>query len=97
MKAMQTQFSSDNQAFLLKNVSLSTSSTPVQTSGQSGQIPNTGYTHGSTPKQSFSQSNYPRKSHRKEKVMLKIPYGVISASDIDIPETHVGRYMGVLQ
>ena len=44
VKAMQTQFSSDNQAFLLKNASLSTSSTPGQTSGQSGQIPNTGYT-----------------------------------------------------
>ena len=67
MKAMQTQFSLDNQAFLLKNASLSTFSTPVQTSGQSGQIPNTGYTHGSTPKQSFPESNYPRKSHQKRK------------------------------
>ena len=49
VKAMQTQFSSDSQSFLLKNASL----TLGQTSGQSGQIPNTGYTHGSTPKPPF--------------------------------------------
>ena len=67
VKAMQTQFSSDNQAFLLKNTSLSTSITPGQTPGQSGQTPNTGYTHGFTPKQSFPQSNYPRKPHQKQK------------------------------
>ena len=30
-------------------------------------------------------------------MMLKTPYGVISANDIGIPETRVGRYMGDLE
>ena len=64
---MQTQFSSDNQVFLLKNTSLSTPSTTGLTPGQTGQTPNTGYTHGFTPKQSFPQSNYTRKPHQKRK------------------------------
>ena len=67
MKAMQTQFFLDNQAFLLKNTSIFTSSTLGQTPGQNGQTPNTGYTHGFTPKQSFPQSNYPKKPHQKRK------------------------------
>ena len=67
IKAIQTQFPSDNQDFLLKNTSLSTPSTSGQTPGQTGQTPNPGYPHGFTPKQSFPQSNYTRKPHQKRK------------------------------
>ena len=46
IKAMQTHFSSDNQAFMIKNTSLPIPPTP-------GLPPNIGYTHGVNVKHSL--------------------------------------------
>ena len=56
IKAMQTQFSTDNQAFLIKNTSLPTPLTP-------GQPKNMRYTQGFNAKQSLHHSNYTGKTH----------------------------------
>ena len=97
VKAMQTQFSLNNQAFCLK-IPLYLLLQHLDKHLDRVDKYLIGDIHMDPHLNNHSHSPTIQGSHiRKEKVMLKIPYGVISASDIDIPETRVGRYMGVLQ